>query len=37
MQIEKLPLHVDIETIQILKKAISANRALANLNGVANT
>ncbi len=37
MKIKKLPLHVDIETKQILKKAISANRALANLNGVANT
>jgi len=37
MQIKKLPLQVDIETKQILKKTISANRALANLNGVANT
>jgi len=37
MEIEKLPLKTDIETKQILKKAISANRALANLNGVAKT
>jgi len=37
MKIKKLPLHADIETKQILKKAISANRALAKLNGVANT
>ena len=37
MQIKKLPLQVDIETKQILKKAISANRALANLNGVAKS
>jgi len=37
MKIKELPLHVDIETKQILKKAISANRALAKLNGVANT
>ena len=37
MNIKKLPLSIDIETKQILKKAISANRALANLNGVART
>ena len=37
MNIKKLPLPIDIETKQILKKAISANRALANLNGVART
>jgi len=37
MKIKKLPLPIDIETKQILKKAISANRALANLNGVART
>jgi len=30
----KLPINVDFETIKILKKAISANKALANLNGV---
>ncbi len=32
---EKLPLQIDIETKQILKKSISANRALAKLNGIA--
>ena len=32
---KKLPLDIDIETKQILKKLISANRALAKLNGVA--
>ena len=37
MKIQKLPLTTDIETKQILKKAISANRALANLNGMAKT
>ena len=37
MKIQPLPLQTDIETKQILKKAISANRALANLNGVART
>ncbi|WP_457750263.1 Fic family protein [Sulfurimonas sp.] len=37
MKIKKLPLSADIETKKILKKSISANRALANLNGVANT
>ena len=31
----ELPLDRDFETKQILKKSISANRALANLNGVA--
>ncbi len=30
----KLPLSVDIETKEILKKSISANRALAELNGM---
>lgn len=33
--IENLPLIKQIETQKVLKKAISANRALANLNGVA--
>ncbi len=33
--IKKLPLKRDIETLKVLKKAISANRALAKLNGVA--
>ena len=33
--INKLPLSHQIETQKVLKKAISANRALANLNGVA--
>lgn len=32
---EKLSLTHQIETQKVLKKAISANRALANLNGVA--
>ena len=32
---KKLPLDIDIETKQILKKSISANRALAKLGGVA--
>jgi len=32
---KKLPLQTDIETKQILKKSILANRALAKLNGVA--
>jgi len=32
---QKLPLNTDIETKAILKKSISANRALAKLNGVA--
>ena len=31
---QKLPLHVDIETKEILKKSIRANKALAQLNGV---
>ena len=35
MNIKKLPLPENIETQKVLKKAISANRALANLNGVA--
>jgi hypothetical protein len=35
IMIKKLPLPIDIETKKILKKAISTNRALANLNGVA--
>ncbi len=29
-----LPINVDFETIKILKKTISANKALANLNGI---
>ncbi len=33
--IENLPLTYQLETPKVLKKAISANRALANLNGVA--
>ena len=33
--INNLPLAQQIETPKVLKKAISANRALANLNGVA--
>jgi Fic family protein len=32
---KNLPLQADIETTKILKKSISANRALARLNGVA--
>ncbi len=32
---KKLPLDIEIESKQILKKSISANRALAKLNGVA--
>ena len=35
MNLTKLPLLQEIETQKVLKKAISANRALANLNGVA--
>ncbi len=35
MNIKKLPLPIELETPKVLKKAISANRALANLNGVA--
>jgi Fic family protein len=34
-QLINLPLIQQIETQKVLKKAISANRALANLNGVA--
>ncbi|MDY0321932.1 MAG: Fic/DOC family N-terminal domain-containing protein [Arcobacteraceae bacterium] len=34
-QLNKLPLKKEIETQKVLKKAISANRTLANLNGVA--
>ena len=33
--LNRLPLPQEIETQKVLKKAISANRALANLNGVA--
>jgi len=33
---KKLPLNKDIETKKILKKSITANRALSLLNGVAN-
>jgi len=32
---QKLPLKIDLETKEILKKSIQANRALAHLNGVA--
>ena len=32
---KKLPLPIEVETPKVLKKAISANRALARLNGVA--
>ena len=32
---KNLPLQADIETKKVLKKSISANRALARLNGVA--
>ena len=35
MELTNLPLTHQIETQKVLKKAISANRALANLNGVA--
>ena len=35
MKFNNLPLTSQIETSKVLKKAISANRALANLNGVA--
>ncbi len=35
MKLNNLPLTQQIETQKVLKKAISANRALANLNGVA--
>ena len=35
MELTNLPLTHQIETPKVLKKAISANRALANLNGVA--
>ncbi|MDX3959987.1 Fic family protein [Aliarcobacter skirrowii] len=35
MKLNNLPLKKEIETPKVLKKAISANRALANLNGVA--
>lgn len=34
-KLQTLPLPMDIETPKVLKKAISANRALAKLNGVA--
>jgi len=34
-QLKSLPLTHQVETPRVLKKAISANRALANLNGVA--
>ena len=34
-RIKKLPLPIELETSKVLKKAISANRALAKLNGVA--
>ncbi len=32
-----LPLSIELETKEILKKVISANRALAELKGVANS
>lgn len=32
---QKLPLKIDLETKEVLKKVISANKALATLNGVA--
>jgi len=32
---KNLPLEIDIETKTILKKSITANKALAKLNGVA--
>lgn len=35
--ITKLPLNIDVETKEILKKSISATRALSKLNGVAHT
>ena len=35
IKMERLPLSNIVETQKVLKKAISANRALANLNGVA--
>ena len=35
MKIRNLPLPINVETPKVLKKAISANRALAKLNGVA--
>lgn len=34
-QLNKVPLFQEIETQKVLKRAISANMALANLNGVA--
>lgn len=34
-KLNKLPLSQTIETKKVLKKAISANRALSKLNGVA--
>lgn len=35
MSLDLLPLKIDVQTPKILKKAISANRALAKLNGIA--
>jgi len=35
--VKKLPLSIDVETKSILKKSISASRALSKLNGVAYT
>ena len=35
MKLNNLPLNKEIETTKVLKKAISTNKALANLNGVA--
>ena len=37
MIIQKLPLDIDIETKKVLKKSISASRALSKLNGIAKT
>ena len=34
---QKLPLKIDLETKKVLKKVISANKALATLNGIAKT
>ncbi len=31
---KELPLEIDFETVPILKKTISANKALAKLNGI---
>jgi Fic family protein len=36
-QLEKLPPNMDLETVKILKKSISANKALAELKGITKT